>query len=129
MEELVNKVAELRANPDRLYIISDTCANNKASEDPDTRKRVIDAQAIVKHPIFMENLVEIKAVNKGHKADANEGRTLTSALISVIKEMDRGSIPLKDLQERLREEQLNQNSKNFPKVEVSPKLANDPFPF
>ena len=125
MDELVNKVAELHVVADRYYIISDCCANSKMFEDEVTKKRVSEAAAVVRGKHFLDNIVWIKAVPEGHEASSDEGKTFTSALVAVLSEK---SLPLKELEKRLREKQEEQGSKNFPKVEASLRLTNDPFP-
>ena len=125
IDELVNKVAELRVNADRLYVISDCCANSKEFEDEATKKRVSAAAAVVKGKHFLESVVKIKAVPEGHEASSIEGKTFTSALVAVLSEK---SLPLQKLQRRLRKKQKEQGSRNFPVVEASFDLANEPFP-
>ena len=110
---------------DRLYVLTDCCANSKRFEDEATRKRVSDAVAVVKGKHFLESIVRIKAVPGGHEASSIEGKTFTSALVDVLSEK---SLPLHELQRRLRKKQEEQGSRNFPVVEASFDLANEPFP-
>ena len=84
-------MAELLVNPDRLYVISDCCANSKEFEDEATKKRVSAAAAVVKGKHFLESIVRIKAVPEGHEASSIEGETFTSALVAVLSEK---SLPL-----------------------------------
>ena len=92
-------------------------------KDEITKKRVRDAHAVVKD----ENIVQIKAVSDGKRAEANEGKTLTFALTAILEWEGRG-VPLRRLQDELREEQRKQGSKNVPMIEVSDEFANEPFP-
>ena len=126
IDELVNKVADRRIT-DRLYVLTDCCANSKKFEDEATRKRVSDAVAVVKGKHFLESIVRIKAVPEGHEAMAIEGKTFTSALVDVLT-LSKKSLPLHELQRRLRKKQEDQGSRNFPVVEASVDLANEPFP-
>ena len=125
IDELVNKVAELRVIAERFFIITDCCANSKKFEDEATKKRVSDAVAVVKGKHFLESIVRIKAVPGGHEASSVEGKTFTSALVDVLSEK---SLPLHELQRRLRKKQEDQGSRNFPVVEAPVNLANEPFP-
>ena len=127
IDELVNKVAELRVIAERFFIITDCCANSKKFEDEATKKRVSDAVAVVKGKHFLESIVRIKAVPEGHEAMAIEGKTFTSALVDVLT-LSKKSLPLHELQRRLRKKQEDQGSRNFPVVEASVDLANEPFP-
>ena len=106
-----------------LTPISDCCANKLEFKDEITKKRVRDAHAVVKD----ENIVQIKAVPDGKRAEANEGKTLTFALTAILEWEGRG-VPLRRLEDELREEQRKQGSKNVPMIEVSDEFANEPFP-
>ena len=122
MEELVNKVVEL-CEAEVYFVVNDSCANTSQFKDETTKKRVRDAHAVEKH----QNIVQIKAVSDGKRAEANEGKTLTFALTAILEWEGRG-VPLSRLQDELREEQRKQGSKNVPMIEVSDEFANEPFP-
>ena len=122
MEELINKVVDLTA-ADRYYVINDCCANKEAFDDEALKERVREAHAVVKNA----NIVKMKAVPEGKEADAEEGKTLTFALVSILEWEGRG-IRLDELQERLRKEQRKQGSLNVPSIEVSDELAKETFP-
>ena len=122
MEELVNKVVEL-SEAEVYYIINDSCANTSEFKDEATKQRVRDAHAVKKD----QNIVQIKAVPDGKRAEAAEGKTLTSALVAILEWEGRG-VPLNKLQEELRAEQRKQGSKNVPIIEVSDEFAHEPFP-
>ena len=124
MEELVNKAVKLKA--ERYFVISDCCANTSEFKDATndaTKERVRDAHAVAKD----ETIVQIKAVSEGKRAEATEGKTLTSALVAILEWEGRG-VPLNKLQEELRAEQRKQGSKNVPIIEVSDEFAHEPFP-
>ena len=73
-------------------------------------------------PTMVATVVDFKnrdsAVPGGYKASAEEDKTLTSALVSLLGATERG-IPLGELKERLRKEQKKQKSRNFPDVKGS----------
>ena len=121
IEELVNKVVTLKA--ERYFVISDCCANKLEFKDEVTKKRVRDAHAVIKD----ENIVQIKAVPDGKRAEADEGKTLTFALVEILEWEGRG-VPFRELQDELRAEQRKQGSKNVPIIEVSDEFANEQFP-
>ena len=122
MEELINKVVNLTA-ADRYYIINDCCANKEAFDDEALKERVREAHAVVKDA----NIVKMKAVPEGKEADAEEGKTLTFALVSILEWEGRG-VRLSKLEKRLRKEQRKQGSLNVPIIEVSDELAKETFP-
>ena len=122
MEELVNKVVEL-SEAEVYYVINDSCANTSEFKDEATKKRVRDAHAIKKD----QHIVQIKAVSDGKRAEAEEGKTLTFALVAILEWEGRG-VPLNNLQDELRAEQRKQGSKNVPIIEVSDEFADEPFP-
>ena len=79
---------------------------------------------------FNDKEVWIKAAPPGYTATALEGKTFTASLVELLKENQRKGVPLHVLQDRLREKQRRQGSKNFPTVDPgSYKLANVCFPF
>ena len=134
IEELVNKAVQL-IKAERYIVISDCCANKLEFKDEVTKKRVRQAHAVVKD----KNIVMIKAVPDGKRAEADEGKTLTFALVAILEWEGRG-VPLRKLEDELREEQRRQESKNVPIievlqgsknvpiVEVSDEFAKEPFP-
>ena len=74
--------------------------------------------------------VWIKAAPPGYTATALEGKTFTASLVELLEENQLKGVPLHVLQEKLREKQRKQGSKNFPTVDPgSYKLANVCFPF
>ena len=120
----MNKAVKLKA--ERYFVISDCCANTSEFKDATndaTKERVRNAHAVPKD----ETIVQIKAVSEGKRAEAAEGKTLTSALVAILEWEGRG-VPLNKLQEELRAEQRKQGSKNFPIIEVSDEFAHEPFP-
>ena len=122
MEELVNKVVEL-SEAEMYFVVNDSCANTLQFKDEATRQRVRDAHAIEKD----QKIVQIKAVPDGKRAAAEEGKTLTFALVAILEWEGRG-VPLRKLEAELREEQRKQGSKNVPIIEVSDEFAHEPFP-
>ena len=131
--ELVNQIAEL-VTAERYYIVTDCCANRRDWEDEKAKQRVEEAEDAQQHKTLVERIVNISAVPGGYKASAEEDKTLTCALVSVLEsclEAKERGIPLGDLEERLREEQDKQNSRNYPLVKagsLSFKLAMGIFP-
>ena len=121
IEELVNKAVQL-LKAERYIVISDCCANKFEFKDEATKKRVREAHAVVKD----ENIVKIKAVPDGKRAEADEGKTLTFALVAILEWEGRG-VPLRKLEDELREEQRRQESKNVPIIEVSQGSKNVPI--
>merc|ERR1719242_534615 len=101
---------------DRLYVLTDCCANSKKLEDEATRKRVSDAVAVVKGKHFLQRIVRIKAVPEGHEASSVEGKTFTSALVDVLT-LSEESLPLHELERRLRRKQEEQGSRTFPVIQ------------
>ena len=129
LAQLINLVAEY-VNPNLYYLVNDCCANNKEYKDEETLKLVRTATEEVMAENFNDKLVWIKAAPPGHTADGKEGKTFTASLVDLLEESQFGGIPLKLLQERLREKQKRQGSKNLPNVDPgSFELANVCFPF
>ena len=93
MEELVNKVVEL-SEAEVYYVINDSCANTSEFKDEATKKRVRDAHAVKKD----QHIVQIKAVSDGKRAEADEGKTLTFALVEILEWEGRG-VPFRELQD------------------------------
>ena len=80
---------------------------------------------------FKDKFVLVNAAPEGFTASAEHGKTLSSAMVSVLEEsLKRGEngVPLRDLENRLREEQVKQGSTNFPTVVAPPKLMDELFP-
>ena len=78
-----------------------------------------------------EEFVFINAAPEGYYASAELGKTLSSAMVSVLEtSLKRGEngVPLRDLENRLREEQVKQGSSNFPTVTAPPALMDELFP-
>ena len=117
MLELVNKIAEYVIS-DRYYIVIDCCANKKSGEEADKR-RIEKALDVPRYKKLTKKIVNIKAVPGGYKASAEDDKTLTRAMVSILKSSlgrsERG-VPLKDLGKRLQDEQAKQGSKNDPDV-------------
>ena len=79
---------------------------------------------------FNDKEVWIKAAPPGYTATGLEGKTFTASLVELLEENQLKGVPLHVLQEKLREKQRRQGSKNFPTVDPgSYTLANVCFPF
>ena len=79
---------------------------------------------------FNDKEVWIKAAPPGYTATGLQGKTFTASLVELLEENLQRGVPLWVLQEKLREKQRRQGSKNFPTVDPgSFKLANVCFPF
>ena len=86
------------------------------------KQRVEEAEDAQQHKSLGEKIVNISAVPGGYKASAEEDKTLTSALASLLEsslEAKQRGIPLGELKDRLSKEQDKQNSRNFPDVKGS----------
>ena len=130
LRELVNLIAEY-VHPIRYYIIMDCCSNKK-SVDEKAKMRVEKALNVERPANFSDKIVSINAAAEGYTASAETGKTLTSALVSVLEEsLKKGEsgVPMRELQDRLREEQIKQGSSNFPIVDTPPNLVDELFPF
>ena len=130
VRELVNLIAEY-VRPIRYYVIMDCCSNTKIVDDK-AKKRVEKALNVERPENFSDKIVTINAAADGYTASAETGKTLTSALVSVLEASLRrgeGGVPMRELQDRLREEQMEQGSNNFPIVVVPPNLVDQLFPF
>ena len=126
LRELENLVAD-HVHPIRYYIIMDCCSNTKnADEKAETRVR--KARSVQRPENFRDKIIHINAAAEGYTASAETGKTLTSPLVSVL-EKGEGGVPLRELQFRLREEQIKQGSNNFPIVDVPLNLVDQLFPF
>ena len=126
LRELVNLVAE-HIRPNRYYVIMDCCSNKK-SADEKAETRVKKALNVERPENFSDRVVTINAAAEGFNASAETGKTLTSALVSVLERAEDG-VPMREIQDRLREEQMKQGSDNFPIVVVPPNLVDELFPF
>ena len=130
LRELVNLIAEY-VRPNRYYVIMDCCSNKKIVDEK-AKKRVEEAMNVERPENFSDKIVTINAAAEGYTASAETGKTLTSALVSVLEESLRrgeGGVPMRELQDRLREEQMKQWSPNFPIVDTPLKLVHQLFPF
>ena len=130
LRELVNLIAEY-VHPNRYYVIMDCCSNKKIVDEK-AKKRVEEAMNVERPENFSDKIVTINAAAEGYTASAETGKTLTSALVSVLEESLRrgeGGVPMRELQDRLREEQMKQGSPNFPIVDTPLNLVNQLFPF
>ena len=130
LRELVNLIAEY-VRPNRYYVIMDCCSNRKIVDDK-AKKRVEKALNVERPENFSDKIITINAAAEGYTASAETGKTLTSALVSVLEESLRrgeGGVPMRELQDRLREEQMEQGSHNFPIVVTPPNLVDQLFPF
>ena len=123
--ELVNKIVDV-VKAERYYIVTDCCANRRDWGDEDeeiiAKQRVEEAEDAPQHKTLGEKIVNISAVPGGYKASAEEDKTLTCALVSLLEnslEAKERGIPLGELKERLREEQDKQKSRNYPDVKGS----------
>ena len=126
LRELVNLVAEY-VRPSRYYVVMDCCSNKKIFDDK-AKNRVEKALNVERAENFQDKIVTINAAPEGYTASAEAGKTLTSALVSLL-EKGEGGIPMRELQDRLREEQMKQGSDNFPIVDVPLNLVDELFPF
>ena len=126
IRELVNLIAEY-IHPIRYYVIMDCCSNKK-SADEKAETRVKEAINVERPENFSDKIVTVNAAAEGYTASAETGKTLTSALVSVL-ERGEGGVPMRELQDRLREEQMIQGSNNFPIVDVPLNLVDELFPF
>ena len=104
------------------------CCSNKKTADKKAEARVKKALNVERPENFSDKIVTINAAAEGYTASAETGKTLTSALVSVL-ERGEGGIPMRELQDRLREEQMKQGSDNFPIVDVPLNLVDELFPF
>ena len=130
LRELVNLIAEY-VRPIRYYLIMDCCSNRKIVDDK-AKQRVEKALNVERAENFRDKIVTINAAADGYTASAETGKTLTSALVSVLEESLRrgeGGVPMRELQDRLRKEQMEQGSNNFPIVVTPPNLVDELFPF
>ena len=117
-------------HPNRYYVVMDCCSNEK-TVDEKAEKRVKEAVSQQKSRDFGDKLVEIYAAPSGFTATAETGKTLTSALVSVLEESWRNGevgVPMHELELRLREEQNKQGSSNTPSVKVPSRLWRERFP-
>ena len=129
LAQLINLVA-VYVNPNLYYLVNDCCANNKEYKDEETLKLVRTATEEVRAEDFNDKEVWIKAAPPGYTATGLEGKTFTASLVELLEENLQRGVPLQFLQEKLREKQKKQGSKNFPTVDPgSYKLANVCFPF
>ena len=129
LAQLINLVAEY-VNPNLYYLVNDCCANNKEYKDEETLRLVRSAIEEVRAEDFNDKEVWIKAAPPGYTATGLEGKTFTASLVELLEENQLKGVPLHVLQEKLREKQRKQGSKNFPTVDPgSYKLANVCFPF
>ena len=127
--ELVNLVVK-HVPSTRYYIIMD-CSSNKKFADEKSKRRVEEAMDVEKPHNFKDKFVLVNAAPEGFTASAERGKTLSSALVRVLDEsLKRGEngVPLRDLENRLREEQVKQGSTNFPTVVAPPTLMDELFP-
>ena len=127
VDELVNLVTEV-INPIHYCLVLDCCSNYEA--DTKAIKRLEEAIK-TRAKDFGDRLITVSAAPSGHTAMALKGKTLTAALVVVLKEsLDQGirGIPLQELEWRLRQEQEKAGSSNFPTVLLPSKLSGKDFP-
>ena len=108
------------------------CCSNKKIVDDKAKNRVEKALNVERPENFSDKIITINAAADGFFASAETGKTLTSALVSVLDESLRrgeGGVPMRELQDRLRDEQMKQESPNFPIVVTPPNLVDQLFPF
>ena len=130
LKELVNLVAEY-VRPNRYYVVMDCCSNRKIADEK-AKQRVEKALNVERAENFSDKIVTINAAAEGFTASAETGKTLTSALVTVLEESFRrgeGGVPMRELEDRLREEQMKQGSPNFPIVVAPLNLVDQLFPF
>merc|ERR1719237_369732 len=96
--ELVNLVAE-HVHPNRYYVIMDCMNSNKEIVDDKAKNRVEKALNEERPENFRDKIITIKAAAEGYTASAETGKTLTSALVSVL-EKEGGGVPMRELEER-----------------------------
>ena len=130
LRELVNLIAD-HVHPIRYYVIMDCCSNKKTADEK-AEARVKKALNVERPENFIDKMITINAAAEGFTASAEIGKTLTSALVSVLEASLRrgeGGVPMRELQDKLREEQMIQGSNNFPIVDVPLNLVDELFPF
>ena len=128
--ELVNLVIKY-INPQRYFVINDCCSNSLDFDADTLIARMKEAQRVKKAKGFEDRYLEINAAPPGHRANALPGKTLTSALVSVLEEnlrQGKVGVPVLELEDLLRKEQERQKSDNFPTFLMRPALRNDFFP-
>ena len=105
--ELVNLVVK-HVPSLRYYVIMDCCSNRKIADEK-AKKRVEKAMDVQKPHNFKDKFVLVNAAPEGFFASAEHGKTLSSAMVAVLEmSLKRGEngVPLRDLENRLREEPL-----------------------
>ena len=105
--------------------------SNKEIAGEKAETRVKEARSVERPENFGDKFVTVNAAAEGHTASAERGKTLSSAMVAVLEaSLKRGEngVPLKDLENRLREEQVKQGSTNFPTVVAPPTLMDELFP-
>ena len=128
IDELVNLVTKV-VNPTHYCLVLDCCSNYKA--DAKAMERLTKA-TIKRAKDFADRVVTVSAAPSGHTATAVKGKTLSSALVTVLKQsldQEGRGVPLQELQQRLRQEQKNKESENLPMVQLPQTLSGRFFPF
>ena len=116
-------------NPVYYCLVLGCCSNYKAD---DKAKKHLEKATRTRAKDFGDRLITVSAAPSGHKATVLEGKTLTHALVSILKEsLDQKvcGIPLTELEGRLLREQDKMGSSNLPVVQLPSKLSEKVFPF
>ena len=127
VDELVNLVTEV-INPIHYCLVLDCCSNYKADDKAIKR---LDKAIRTRAKDFGDRILTVSAAPSGHTATALKGKTLTSTLVSILKEsldQEARGIPLQELEWRLRKEQEKTGSSNLPTVQLPNKLSGKFFP-
>ena len=127
--ELVNLVVR-HVPSTRYYVITDCCSNKKIGDEK-AKKRVEETLKVEKPRNFRDKYVVVNAAPEGYTASAESEKTLTSALVKVLQTCLRkgeNGVPLRNLENLLREEQAKQGSSNFPTVVAPSMLMDELFP-
>jgi len=127
--ELVNLVVR-HVPSTRYYAITDCCSNKKIGDEK-AKKRVEETLKVEKPRNFRDKYVVVNAAPEGYTASAESKKTLTSALVKVLQTCLRNGengVPLRNLENLLREEQAKQGSSNFPTVVAPSMLMDELFP-
>ena len=128
-DELVNVVLCENIHVNRFYLVLDCCSNSDYSPDTKAKERVRVEVEKKRVKNFGDRVVTVSAAPPGHEATALADKTLTAALVSVLRERGEAEgIPMQELEKRIRKKQNNQRSKNLPTVQHPNALKRKLFP-
>ena len=128
VDELVNLVTEV-INPIHYCLVLDCCSNNYKPDEKANKR--LDKANKTRAKDFRDRLITVSAAPSGHKATALKGKTLSAAIVAVLKEnldQEVRGIPLQELEGRLRREQEKTGSSNLPNVQLPNTLSGKFFP-